>query len=271
MKNRIFALSKSFIDLTVMNLVIDYGNTLKKIALFDRQSMVYFKPFRELDQQILKDHLPEKEQIRAAILACTGHCPPELVAWLSKTYRFIELTEQVPVPITNTYETPMTLGKDRLAAMVAAQERFPRQDILAISAGTCITYDMINARKEYLGGSISPGIHMRFKALHTFTAHLPLIEMDVPPPLIGENTRESILAGVLNGILAEIKGIIEQYQAEYPDIKIILSGGDANYFEKRLKINIFAIPNIVLEGLNLILSYNLGEKHSTHTAAGGSD
>ncbi len=254
-----------------MNLVIDYGNTLKKIALFDRHSMVYFKPFRELNEQILKDHLPEKEQIRAAILASTGNCPPALIAWLDHTYRFIELTEQVPVPITNKYETPITLGKDRLAAVVAAQERFPRQDILAISAGTCITFDMINARKEYLGGSISPGIHMRFKALHTFTAHLPLIEMDNPPPLIGENTRESILAGVLNGALEEIKGVIEQYQLEYPDIKVILSGGDANYFEKRLKNNIFAIPNIVLEGLNLILSYNLGEKHSTHSAAGDTD
>ncbi|MDD5507764.1 MAG: type III pantothenate kinase [Bacteroidales bacterium] len=250
-----------------MNLVIDYGNTLKKIALYDRQNMVYFKPFRELDATILCHHLPEKEQIRAAILASTGNCPQELIQWLNSSYRFIELTEQVPVPITNRYETPLTLGKDRLAAVVAAQERFPRQDILAVSAGTCITYDFINASKEYLGGSISPGIHMRFKALHTFTAHLPLIEMAPPPRLTGENTEESILSGVMNGIVAEMNGIIHQYRQEYPDIKIILSGGDANYFEKRLKNNIFAIPNIVLEGLNLILSFNLGEKHSIRPAA----
>jgi type III pantothenate kinase len=250
-----------------MNLVIDYGNTLKKIALYDKQNMVYFKPFRELNAKILNDHLPEKENITAAILASSGDCPPDLISWLGHSFQFIELTEQVPVPITNRYETPMTLGKDRLAAVVAAQERFPRQDILAISAGTCITYDFINASKEYLGGSISPGIHMRFKALHTFTAHLPLIEMAPPPRLTGENTEESILSGVMNGIVAEMNGIVDQYRLEYPDIKIILSGGDANYFEKRLKNNIFAIPNIVLEGLNLILSFNLGEKHSDRTAA----
>lgn len=250
-----------------MNLVIDYGNTLKKIALYERHNMVYFKPFRELNAPILQHHLPEHHLIRAAILASSGDCPRDLIDWLTSTFPFIELSETIPVPITNRYETPMTLGKDRLAAVVAAQERFPRQDILAISAGTCITYDFINAAKEYLGGSISPGIHMRFKALHTFTARLPLIEMAPPPRLTGENTRESILSGVINGIVAEIDGIIEQYRQEYPDIKIILSGGDANYFEKRLKNNIFAIPNIVLEGLNLILSFNLGEKHSTRTAA----
>ncbi len=250
-----------------MNLVIDYGNTLKKIALYDKQNMVYFKPFRELDEGVLKDHLPEKEQISAAILASTGHYPEGLKTWLSNSFQFIELTENTPVPIINRYETPVTLGKDRLAAVVAAQERFPQQDILAVSAGTCITYDFMNAQKEYLGGSISPGIHMRFKALHTFTAHLPLIEIEDPPLLIGENTKESILAGVLNGIQTEMNGIIDQYLLEYPDIKIILSGGDAKYFEKRLKNNIFAIPNIVLEGLNLILSYNRGEKLSTHPAA----
>lgn len=243
-----------------MNLVIDYGNTLRKIALYDKQNMVYFKVLKELGAQTLQDLLPDKKAITSAILSSVADCPPELRDLLSRSFRFIELDEHTPTPVINKYRTPGTLGKDRLASVVAAQERFPRQNILVIDAGTCITYDFINARNEYLGGGISPGIHMRFKALHTFTAHLPFIELEpASPHLIGSSTTDSILSGVLNGVVAEINGIIDLYRLEYPDIKIILSGGDTNYFDKRLKNNIFALPNLVLEGLSLILTFNLEE------------
>jgi type III pantothenate kinase len=250
-----------------MNLVIDYGNTLRKIALYDHQTMVYFKALNDLDDRILADLLPDIEQISAAILSSVADYPHDLRDFLARSFDFIELTEHTPVPVINMYKTPGTLGKDRLASVVAVQDRFPRQDILVIDAGTCITFDFINARREYKGGSISPGIRMRFNALHTFTAHLPLIDNERRNPrLMGGSTRDSILSGVLNGAVAEVNGIIDQYRMEYPDIKIILSGGDANYFDKRLKNNIFAIPNIVLEGLNLILTYNLGEKRSIRSA-----
>ncbi len=245
-----------------MNLVIDWGNTLRKIALYDKQNMIYFKVRKELTPAILLELLAGKKEVTAAILSTVADVPDPLIRYLRDSYFFIELNDRTPIPIINKYQTPETLGQDRLASVVAAQDRFPQQDILVIDAGTCITYDLITARQEYLGGGISPGIAMRFKALHTFTAHLPLIEKETNPPLIGQHTSGSILSGVMNGILAEMDGVIDRYKMEYPDIKIILSGGDAIYFDKRLKNSIFALPNSVLEGLNIILDYNLSERIS---------
>ena len=133
----------------------------------------------------------------------------------------------------------------------------PETDILVIDAGTAITYDIITAEGNYLGGGISPGITMRYKALHTFTGRLPLLDYYEDAQLIGDDTASSIHSGVLNGALAEMEGIIQSYQLVYPALKIILTGGDHNYFDKRLKIKTFAAPNLVLEGLNLILIFNI--------------
>jgi type III pantothenate kinase len=252
-----------------MKLVIDYGNTLRKIALYDKQGMIYFKILKELDHNLLQTLLEGKEHVSSAILSAVADYPPSLKEFLSDSYFFIELSEKTPVPIINSYQTPVTLGKDRLASVVAAQDRFPNQDILVIDAGTCITYDLITASKVYLGGGISPGITLRLNALHNFTAHLPLIEKKASPALVGQNTTDSILSGVMNGVVAEVNGIIERYTTEYPDIKVILSGGDAIYFDKRLKNNIFALPNIVLEGLNIILTYNLGKTDTSLDAGNG--
>jgi len=131
--------------------------------------------------------------------------------------------------------------------------------VLVVCAGTALTCDFINHKGEYLGGSISPGMQMRFNALHTFTDKLPLLTYEEPAALIGFDTRMSILSGVINGIIAEIEGIAHGYQAEYPGLKIILSGGDLNYFVKWLKISIFALPNIVIHGLQQILTFNVNK------------
>ena len=171
------------------------------------------------------------------------------------------MDDHTPLPIKNLYKTPQTLGKDRLAAAVAGHMRFSTDPVLVVNAGSCITFDVINEKGEYLGGSISPGIQMRFRALHTFTGKLPLITGKNLVALTGTTTGDSILSGVINGSLSEVEGIIAQYLQKYKNLHVILSGGDMKYFDTRLKIKTFAIPNIVTEGLYQILELNAGKNN----------
>jgi len=148
------------------------------------------------------------------------------------------------------------LGKDRIAAVTGAWSMFPAKNILAIDAGTCITYDLITSNGEYLGGGISPGIRMRFQAMHTFTGKLPLVEPEDFDELIGRSTRESLLSGVYNGVMAEISELIRLYGKKFDDLTVILTGGDHVFLHNKLKISIFAVPELVLLGLNEIFDYN---------------
>ena len=240
-----------------MNFIIDTGNTLTKLALFQGKEMVAFTSFTGVDTQIIVKFCEANANIRNVIISSVRDYPPEMESFLSERYRTIVFNEMTPVPVNNRYETPQTLGKDRLAGAIGARQLIPATDILVIDAGTAITYDLVTAEGNYLGGGISPGISMRYKALHTFTGRLPLLDIADFAPLIAANTVSSIHSGVLNGVLAEVDGIIRNYQQMYPGLKIILSGGDYNYFDKQLKIKTFAAPNLVLEGLNLILNLNI--------------
>src|SRR5699024_199750 len=169
----------------------------------------------------------------------------------------IELSATTPIPFINTYETPQTLGLDRIALAAGAVSHYPNRDILIIDAGTSITYDLITADKKYLGGAISPGLNMRFRALNDFTANLPLLRVqDSDTVTIGKNTVESLQLGVKRGLLYEIDGFIDQYKEAYPELITILTGGDCEILSKRLKNSIFAIKNFLLSGLNCILEYN---------------
>jgi type III pantothenate kinase len=239
-----------------MKLVIDFGNTLKKIAIFDKNIMVDLAIFQDLSLNDLINFLGKYQQVDTSILSSVIQYPEEIKNYLNNKTCFIELTGQTPLPITIKYNTPDTLGRDRIAAAVAGCFLYPDKNVLVINAGTCITYDLITTGKEYLGGSISPGINLRYKALHNFTGMLPLIEKTDDPHLIGQSTKDSIVSGVQLGALAEMEDFINQYRKIYGDLTIILSGGDANYFDKKLKNNIFAVPNIVLSGLKIILDFN---------------
>lgn len=175
--------------------------------------------------------------------------------------KVIVLDHTTKIPINNKYKSPQTLGMDRLAAVIGAKAKFPSEPCLVIDAGTCITYDFIDAQGNYIGGSISPGIDIRFKALHSFTAKLPLIDTHTAleksnVDLIGEDTSSSIMSGVVNGVLAELTQLIVEYKSKHPNIKVLICGGDANYFESRIKQPIFAVPELVHWGLNSILQYN---------------
>jgi type III pantothenate kinase len=131
--------------------------------------------------------------------------------------------------------------------------------VLVVDAGTAITYDVINDRGQYFGGNISPGIHMRYKALHEFTRKLPLIDMIGDYPQLGRNTRDAIISGVLQGIICEVEGTIDNFSKNFPELRVVITGGDAGFFDKKLKKTIFVVPNLVLLGLNSILQYNLND------------
>jgi type III pantothenate kinase len=240
-----------------MDLVIDLGNTNKKLALFNKGRLFRLRQYPFFNREIVGDFVSIHPSISRCIIASVIPYSRSVRNFLEQQFRFLELSEQTPLPITNRYRSKTTLGKDRLAAAVAAANQFPGKDVLVINAGTCITYDLVTAGREYLGGGISPGLHMRFQSLHTFTGKLPLIRIKKTETLIGNTTERSILSGVLHGVIAEIEGIAARYHEQYPGLVTILSGGDMKYFDKRLKISIFALPNIVIHGLYQILDFNV--------------
>jgi type III pantothenate kinase len=204
--------------------------------------------------QLLKDEHP---LLNSAILSSVKSYPEELKSFLSVHFNFfIELGHDTPVPIEVLYETPQTLGKDRIAAAVGANELFPGQNLLIIDAGTAITYELVTEGNCYLGGNISPGLEMRFKALNHFTGQLPLIDKADSFPLMGRNTTEAILAGVQNGLIYEIEQTIASFNRNYQNLQIIMTGGDAVFFVKNLNYPIFVNFNLTLIGLNRILEYN---------------
>jgi type III pantothenate kinase len=241
-----------------MNLVIDTGNTRTKLALFQGREMVSFTSFRGMEAKPLMQFCEANPMVEHAIVSTVKEYASEIDTYLQQRFKTIFFSHQTPIPVINRYATPATLGKDRLAAVIGSKLLFPGTDNLVIDAGTAITFDLLTAAGEYMGGSISPGIEMRYNALHTFTSRLPLLNATNDAALVGTDTASGIHSGVLNGALAEMEGIIQRYQQLYPSLKIILTGGDHNYFDKRLKIKTFAAPNLVLEGLNLILEFNIG-------------
>jgi type III pantothenate kinase len=181
----------------------------------------------------------------------------EMIPFLKNTYTsFKEFTSQTATPLTINYKTPETLGPDRLAASIGATILFPNKNVLVVNMGTCITYDITTAKKEYMGGKISPGAQMRLKALHTFTAKLPLVELTSFNNNIGQSTNDSILAGVFNGVLYEIEGTIDALSKRYSNLQTLLSGGDAPLFVKAIKKPIFTEPFLVLKGLNEVITHH---------------
>jgi type III pantothenate kinase len=193
------------------------------------------------------------------ILSSVIHDSAKVLDWVSHIKRKFILTASLPLPISNLYATPQTLGGDRLASVCGAHQKFPGSHCLVIDAGTCIKYDFLDKDGQYHGGAISPGLKMRFQAMHQFTAKLPLVEIVEDPKLIGNTTETSLQSGALNGAVAEMNGIILQYEQKFEGLQVILSGGDGPFFENKLKRPIFALPELVLSGLNSILIYNVGD------------
>jgi type III pantothenate kinase len=234
-----------------MNLVIDNGNSRIKVATFSNQDLVKKITFHAVDE--FRAFL-NSNQFVCTIISSVGIPSEEISSWVNAGRKFL-LSHSLPVPVKILYKTPETLGVDRIAAVCGAMDLFPSNDCLVIDAGTCITYDFVDEKMNYHGGAISPGINMRFEAMYTFTKRLPLVSA-APEKMIGDSTESSMRSGVMNGVLNEVEGFINKYRMEYPDMRVVLCGGDTSFFENNLKPTIFAAPDLVLNGLNRILVYN---------------
>jgi type III pantothenate kinase len=182
-----------------------------------------------------------------------------IIQYSNKITDTLVLSHETPLPFKSLYHTPETLGLDRMAAVAGSNILHPKQNCLVVDIGTCITFDLIDESGTYHGGGISPGIEMRLKAMHKFTSKLPIITFNGSTELIGKTTKQCMLSGVANGTIAEIEGILYRYKQFFEDLTIIFCGGGSKFFETKIKEHIFAVPNLVLIGLNRILRYNLND------------
>jgi type III pantothenate kinase len=236
-----------------MNLAIDIGNSAIKFGVFKGDKLSSSGIIVDSDFSKLKEILATNE-IAHIIYSAVAEIPADLKTILSNFSNVSALETETPLPLKNMYLSPETLGKDRLANACGAMTLFPGKDALVIDVGTCLKFDFVRWDGSYLGGAISPGMRMRFKSLNEQTAQLPLILPQLEPRMVGRNTEESILSGVMNGMMAEINEIIWQYKKLYPSLMVILTGGDSNFFLNQFKSRIFAAPQLTLMGLNYIVS-----------------
>ena len=236
-----------------MNLVIDIGNTLTKYSVFINGEEIFLDKTEGFSVEKLNEILLCYTDIKAGIVSSVGNIEIDAIEKLFKDKYFMVLNDKTILPLKINYSTPSTLGKDRIAAAVGANALFPGNNILIIDAGTAITYDFVSAEGNYEGGNISPGLNTRFKSLHHFTRKLPMVSAKEPYVLTGKSTDQAISSGVMFGMIYEILGYIHEYDKIYENLRIILTGGDAYYFEKKLKNSIFVILNLNMIGLNRIL------------------
>jgi type III pantothenate kinase len=240
-----------------MNLVIDIGNTRTKFSVCNRGDVLITVPVEEF----LPSHIDvlklEYDGLNKVILCAVKDYSDALKNALHEKFdTFIELGADTPLPIENCYESKETLGKDRIAAIVGAYDLHPNTNILVIDAGTAITYDILTEDGKYLGGNISPGLEMRFKALNQFTGKLPKIEKTEFNKLYGKTTEQAIIAGVQNGTVFEVDATITSFKEFYNNLKVIITGGDAEFFDNKLKNSFFVHFNLTSLGLNRILQHN---------------
>ncbi|WP_029209392.1 type III pantothenate kinase [Aquimarina agarilytica] len=240
-----------------MNLVIDAGNSLVKLAVFEggivrSKQQVEYAGFFEVFLEI-KSHYPKITKI---ILSSVSALDKSAIEKVLNNEQLLVLDCNTQMPFVNLYSTPKTLGVDRLALVAGASKLYSNKNCLIIDAGTCVTYDFLDEKGAYKGGGISPGLQLRYKSLNDHTANLPKLEAIAYDGLIGDSTENAIHAGVFNGFVSEINGIIEQFSNTFGSLVVILTGGDANFLSKRLKSSIFVDPNFLFKGLNFILDFN---------------
>lgn len=240
----------------MITLCLDFGNTRLKCAVFENDTLkttlvLKEDPLKDLET-VIKEYKPQR-----SILSSVVNHPEEIETILEKQTKFHKLNHLSKIPFTIPVGKPETVGADRLAIAAASVFLFPGKNNLAIGLGSCITFNFINQFHELLGGSISPGMEMRFKAMHQFTAKLPMAEADWNVPLIGYDTKTNLQSGVVLGMASEIDGIIELYSKRYSNFNVLLTGGDIPFFEPHLKNEIFADPDLIFKGLYAISQINV--------------
>jgi type III pantothenate kinase len=238
-----------------MNLIFDIGNTFNKLAIYDRGKKVFSIRTKELSCDKIKEKI-SPFKIHSGIICSVKALPDFILDLISVNIPVVHLLSyKSKLPFKNEYETPETLGPDRLAAVAGALYHYPGEEILVIDAGSAITYDFLSGKK-YKGGNISPGISMRFKALHKYTDKLPLESGigDYSSP--AKNTSDALKAGVITGVIYEINEYIRTFKKQHKEVKIILTGGDGEFLKDKISHHIMYLPDLVLDGLNYILEYN---------------
>lgn len=237
------------------SICFDFGNTRLKAAIFINKDLQKVHVFEQATIENIKalvhEWKPEK-----TILSSVIHHDKEIETFLAQNSTFHLLGPKTQINFTTPIGKPETIGADRIALIAAAIDQFPNQHNLVISLGSCITYNFVNKQHEFLGGSISPGMQMRFKSMHDLTALLPMVEASGEFPLVGYDTKTNLLSGVILGIAAEIDGIITAYEQKYANFNVLLTGGDICYFAPHLKKRIFADQNLIFKGLYAICEKN---------------
>jgi type III pantothenate kinase len=238
-----------------MNLIIDIGNSGTKFAIFDRKEMITLFRSKEFSCEKLEKKL-SPYIIGKAIISSVRNTPEYIFDLLTVNIPEVHiLNHKSRLPFKIDYETPETLGTDRIAAAAGAFNLFPASEVLIIDAGTAITFDFLSAG-VYKGGNISPGLTMRFKALNKFTGRLPLVSPTDNYTFPGRNTIDAITAGVITGVTYEINEYIRTFEKKHIEFKIILTGGDSGYLKDKINYQLTYMPDIVIDGLNYILEYN---------------
>ena len=238
--------------------VIDEGNSLTKIAAYKSDEWLFFDQIETLSEFFLRQcvHNFSTQNKPKALFISTKKTYIQQQKILSRFFDLMIFSHQTSVPINNLYETPATLGLDRLASVTGASSLFENCNVLVIDAGTCITYDFIDAQKNYHGGGIIPGLQMKLQALHNFTGKLPLVPLNTAKKLCGRNTEEAILAGAINVTLLGLDALITYFKQQYADLKTVICGGNTEIVQNSLKNDTFAKPKLVLYGLKQILDFN---------------
>lgn len=240
-----------------MNLILDIGNTRSKVAIFSEGQLKYYTTFSEISVENIARLISQQGVVGRGIVAVTGALGDEVKKWLQQNLSFfLQLNTNLKYPFQIRYQTRHTLGNDRIAGVAGAQVMFPQKNCVVIDAGTAITYDLIDCEGIYWGGNISPGISVRFQALHTFTQKLPLIHQAGEIPPIGYSTETAIRSGVVLGVIYEIERYIQELACKYIDLQVLLTGGDAVFLADKINYPIFVDEFLVLKGLNRILEYN---------------
>ena len=239
------------------DLIIDIGNTLVKLAVFKQDLLIQKVAFSQQEEMPIFDWITN-QSVQNIIISDVSHAQAQ--SWiqdLNPQGSIVWFDEHTLLPISNGYQTPATLGKDRLAAVAGAHVQFPNNHCLVIDAGTCITYDFIDANGHFWGGSITPGLKMRFRAMHEYTGRLPLLDLMETEEVVGQSTEMAMQTGVQLGLMHEINGFFDTFSQYWRNIKLILTGGDAIFLAEKLKKEIFVNQNLVLEGLNQILKHHV--------------
>lgn len=238
------------------NLVIDIGNHSSKMFLFEGDEIVW----RGQRATALAEEIPSyvhDQKFDHVIVSSVVPLSSRFIPQLNAMGKTIELSGSTHLPLKLDYETPQTLGADRIAAACGAWQLSEGNNVLVIVAGTCITYNLIDSGGTFHGGAISPGIHMRLQSMHTFTGKLPLVSAEGNSPITGKSTETSLRSGAVNGTIAELEGMIFRYSQEFPELKVMITGGDGQVLAEGLKNGIFARPDLIAQGLNTILNYNV--------------